>query len=344
MLNNIQRERVRTKPHMIVAIDMGTCMTRIAVSGRGLVCFEPTMVADCPGMPVAVAVGQNAALMQGKLPGHMMLHHPIHSGHLAAPLAAQVLLSNLLKRAGLKSWSRPELRWVAPSQATPVERSHLMMALKTLGLGRLQSVSMPVACAYGALESPTQDGRLGAAILDIGSHVSEFSIVASDIVMREHIAWGSSDLDRELREYLNQEFELEISESVSERLKQNVGCQAPDQSGDFLAKTPLFVARDRSTGLPVERQLDVGPLTQSLESPLQNLVELCRRVLDELPPLLARDVLEKGLMLTGGGSHLTGLPQWLSGKLQLPVHLASEAQNCGVLGALKVPAHLCKDF
>lgn len=344
---------------MIIAIDMGTCMTRLAVGGKGLVCAEPTVVADCPAMPVAVAVGQGAVPMIGKLPAHMTLHRPIQSGHLAAPGAAQVLLGNLLRRAGLKGWSRPEVRWVMPSQATPVERSQFALALKSLGLGRISGVSMAVACAYGALESPTAEGRLGTAILDIGSHVSEFSLVATDIVIREHISWGSSDLDRELREYLNQEFELEVSESVSERLKQGVGVLlSPSKSDDpesveFTSPLVLpesvrnkisFVGRDRSTGLPVERELDSSPLSHSLEGPLTTLVELCRRVLDHLPPLLAKDVLEKGLILTGGGSCLEGLPQWLSAKLQLPVERAQQAQHCGVLGALKAPRHLCKDL
>ena len=245
------------------------------------------------------------------------------------------------------------------SQATPVERSQFALALKSLGLGRISGVSMAVACAYGALESPTAEGRLGTAILDIGSHVSEFSLVATDIVIREHISWGSSDLDRELREYLNQEFELEVSESVSERLKQGVGVLlSPSKSDDpesveFTSPLVLpesvrnkisFVGRDRSTGLPVERELDSSPLSHSLEGPLTTLVELCRRVLDHLPPLLAKDVLEKGLILTGGGSCLEGLPQWLSAKLQLPVERAQQAQHCGVLGALKAPRHLCKDL
>ena len=324
---------------MLVAIDMGSSTTRIAVGGKGLVLAEPTLLADCCNLPQALAVGQAARPMQGKVPEHMAIYSPVQAGHLASPGAAQMLLRNLLQRVGASSWRRPAVRLVIPSQATPVERQQLRNALQSQGLVSLHSVSLPVACAYGAFSSPTEGERLGVALLDIGSHVTEMSIVASDIVMRQHISWGSSDLDRELRECLNQEFELEVSAAVSERLKCSLGCFDPETQ----AGHEKLVGRERSTGLPVERELPTTPLAKALDNPLQKLVELTRRMLDQLPPLLAKDVLEKGIMLTGGGSLLRGLPAWLSQRLELPVTRAEDPQNCSVLGALKCPQHLCRD-
>ena len=277
--------------------------------------------------------------MLGKVPDHMAVYAPVQGGHLASPGAAQVFLRNLLQRAGTRSWRRPEVRLVMPSQATPVERQQLRNALLNQGVRNLQFVSLPVASAYGVHSSPVEEGKLGVAMLDIGSHVSEMSIVASDIVMRQHVAWGSSDLDRELRECLNQEFELEVSDRVSERLKWSLGCFDPDTQ----ATQVQVVGRERTTGLPVEKELPSAPLCRALDSPLQKLVELARRMLDQLPPLLAKDVLERGIALTGGGAMLRGLPDWLKQRLSLPVVRADDPQNCSVLGALRCPAHLCRE-
>ena len=250
-----------------------------------------------------------------------------------------MFLKNLLARAGSRSWRRPEVRLVMPSQATPVERQQLRNALSNQGIRNLHCVSLPVASAYGVFSSPVEEGKLGVAMLDIGSHVSEMSIVASDIVLRQHIAWGSADLDRELRECLNQEFELEVSDRVSERLKWSLGCFDADTQ---VTQVPV-IGRERTTGLPVQKELSSVPLSKALDGPLHKLVELARRMLDQLPPLLAKDVLERGIALTGGGAQLRGLPDWLRNKLELPVTRCDDPQNCSVLGALRVPAHLCRE-
>jgi rod shape-determining protein MreB len=322
---------------MLFALDLGTSTTRIAQSGKGLVLSEPSLMADCGNLPVAIAVGQQVMPMLGKMPASVQLFHPLRNGHLAAPGATAVLLRNLFKRLGMKSWSRPRMRLVVPSQVTAVERAQLVQAIKEAGLTQVQLVAGPVACACASGVEVSQSKS--AAIVDMSSSITEMSIVSKEIVFRRSLRLGGADFDEALRDALNQKAGVEVSLAVAEAAKREVGCEADfDDPEDF-----SVVGRERSSGLPRKCGVARKLAYECFEAPLLRLEELIRAVLDQLPPLVSKDIQAGGLVLTGGGALLHGLPEHLARTLDIQVRRVPDPLHCAVLGALEVPPELCEE-
>lgn len=318
---------------MLIALDVGSCQTRLATAGKNEVLCEPTLVANCRSLPLGVAVGQVAVPVLHRAPQRMPVFQPVVHGHLAAPGALQEQLRQMLRRHGVRSWSRPYARLVLPSVASPLERKQWAELLKEVGFLHTHIVQMPVAVAWGSVES----GDPAVAVVDVGSSTTEMALVAHDVVLRRSIGWGGDDLDQALQRCLYQEYGLEVSLATARTLKHGLSCWNEDwREGE----TVEVRGRQLSTGLPVYRDIDHEPLGRALLEPLGRLVELVRSVLDQMPPLLAENVLQQGLMLTGGGAYLQGLEPFLHSQVNLPIARAARAAECSVLGALRVRPEL----
>jgi rod shape-determining protein MreB len=275
--------------------------------------------------------------MLGKMPATVQLFQPLRHGHLAAPDATAVLLRNLFKRLGLKSWSRPRLRLVVPSQVTAVERNRLVQSVKDAGVAHVSLVPGPVACAYASGVEVSRSKS--AAILDMSSSITEMSIVSKEIVFRRSMPLGGSDFDVALRDALNQRAGVEVSMQMAEQAKKQVGC-----SGDFDDPDGFqVIGRERACGLPRRCTVARALAYECFAPPLLRLEELIRGVLDQLPPLVSKDIQAGGLVLTGGGSLLMGLAEHLERVLDVQVRRVSDPLHCAVLGALDVPQELCEE-
>lgn len=323
---------------MLIALDVGSHHTRLAQAGKDDVLCEPTLVANCTGLPLGVATGQVATPVLGRAPERVSVFQPVVQGHLAAPGALCEQLRQMMKRRGIRSWMRPSARLVLPSVATPLERKQWAELLKGLGFASTKIVQMPVAVAWGG--NASEQSGPAVAVVDVGSSVTEMALVAADVVLRRSIAWGGDDLELTLSRFLYQEHGLEVSRATARALKHALSCWHEDwREGETLE----VKGRELSSGLPVYRDISAAALGAALSDPLERLVELTRAVLDEMPPLLAESVLQQGLLLTGGGSYLQGLDSFLHAKVELPVRRAPRAGDCAVLGALKIRPELAQE-
>lgn len=316
---------------MLIALDVGSYQTRMAVAGKGEVLCEPTLVANCWSLPQAVAVGQVAVPMLARAPERIQVFQPVSQAHLASPGAVQEQLRQMMKRVGVRAWSRPVVRLVLPSVASPLERKQWVELLKDVGFLRASIVQMPVAVAWG---STTADPAV--AVVDIGATTTEMALVAADVVLRRSIRWGGDDLEIALQRCLYREHGLEVSTATARHLKHQISCCSEDWREDCLEVR----GRELSSGLPVYRDIPHASLGNAVLEPLQRLIELIRSVLDQLPPLLAEAVLEQGLMLTGGGAYLQSLELYLKSQVDLPVQRSPRPIECAVLGALRVRPEL----
>jgi len=316
---------------MLIALDVGSYQTRVAVAGKGEVLCEPTLVANCWSLPQAVAVGQVAVPIMERAPERVQVFQPVSQAHLASPGAVQEQLRQMLKRQGVRSWSRPVARMVLPSVASPLERRQWVELLKDVGFLRASIVQMPVAVAWGS-----STAEPSVAVVDIGATTSEMALVAADVVLRRSIRWGGDDLEAALQRCLYQEHGLEVSRATARHLKHQLSCWSADWREDCLEVR----GRELSSGLPVYRDVPHASLGHALIEPIQRLLELIRGVLDQMPPLLAEAVLQQGLTLTGGGAYLQGLELYLKEQVDLPVQRAPRPIECAALGALKVRPEL----
>lgn len=319
---------------MLIALDVGSCQTRLATAGKDAVLCEPTFVANCRSLPLGIAVGQSAVPVFERAPERMPVFRPVVGGHLASPGALQEQLRQMLRRHGVKPWSRPSARLVLPSVASPLERKQWAELLKEIGFVGCHIVHMPVATAWGSVAAGQEPA---VAVVDLGATTSEMALVAHDVVLRRSTGWGGDDLDLALQRCLYQEYGLEVSLTTARDLKHKLSCWQEDwREGETLEVR----GRQLSSGLPVYKDIPRDALGRALGEPLQRLVELVRTVLDQMPPLLAEGVLQQGLMLTGGGAYLQGLEPFLQSQVNLPVQRATRAGDCAVLGALRVRPEL----
>ena len=322
----------------LFSLDIGTQHTRIAQAGKGIVLCEPTLIADCGNLPIGLAVGADVTRMQGKLLAGMRLSQPFLDGHLASPGATTLLVRALLQRLRLRAWSRPSFRLVVPGQATALERAQLVHAVRAAGVERISLAVSSIASAHACGVEVSRTSS--AAVIDIGASLTEMAIVSEQIVFRRGLRLGGSDFDEVMRDALNIQAGVEVSLTVARDVKERVGCSSAD--GDTSDVT--VTGRSRACGglprhSPVARSLIYG----CLEPPLQRLEELLRGVLDQLSPLVCKDIQRDGLFLAGGGALLGGLPEYLEHRLGVRFHRVPDPIHCAALGALALPPELCEE-
>jgi rod shape-determining protein MreB len=318
---------------VLFALDIGTANIRVAQFGKGVVLLQPSLVADCHSLPLAVAFGHDVQPMLGRAPSSLHIYHPFQNGHLAAPGATTLLLHSLLKSLGLRLWPRPTLRLVVPGQATAVERTQLVQAVREAGFRKVSLVAAPIACAHA---SGIEVSRLkSVALVDIGASITEMAVVSEQIVHRRSLRLGGTDFDEALRDALSDQAGMEVSLQTARQLKETIGSAA--------GGVAQVTGKERASGLPRTRSVDVSLLTDCFEPALQRLEELLRGVLDQLSPLICKDIQSDGLALAGGGALLAGLPEHLEKRLGVRVRLVPEPLSCAVLGALCVAADLCEE-
>ena len=312
-----------------MGIDLGTCNTIIYISGKGIVVNEPSVVAVEKGTNKVLAVGAEAKKMLGKTPGSIHAIRPMRGGVIANLEATEKMIryfiSKVMPRYSLR---KPRMVIGIPSSITEVERRAVEECAYKAGARDVIIIEESLASAIGA--NIPIDEPAGNMVVDIGGGTTEISVISlGDMVVTNAIRTAGDDFDEAIIKYVRSELNLIIGGGVSERLKIDVGNASPDKN---IEKVEIK-GTDASSGLPHRLEIDSEQIREALKEPIYKIVDEIKAILGRTPPELAADIVERGIVMTGGGSLLKGLPKLISKETGVPVILAENPLDCVAQGA-----------
>jgi len=316
-----------------MAIDLGTANTLVYVKGRGIVLAEPSVVAiaDVRGKKQVLAVGEEAKLMLGRTPGNIQAIRPMRDGVIADFEVAEEMIKHFIRKVhNRRSFASPIIIVCVPSGSTAVERRAIQESAESAGARRVLLIEEPMAAAIGAGLPVTEAS--GSMIVDIGGGTTEVAVISlGGIVYARSVRVGGDKMDEAIISYIRRNYNLLIGESSAERIKIGLGAARPAEGNE---EGPWIEVRGRDmiNGVPREVLVSQRQIAESLAEPVFQIVEAVKVALENTPPELAADIVDKGIVLTGGGALLLRLDQVLREATGLPVVVAEDALSCVVLG------------
>jgi len=315
-----------------LGIDLGTSSTLIYAKGKGIVLNMASILAVGRKDGRIVGVGKKAKEMLGKTPQNIVVVRPLQDGVVADYDATQRMVEYFISQ--IQPYHRlvgPKMVIGVPSRATKVEKKALVDIATHLGARQVQLVHEPVAAVIGA-DLPISE-PLGSMIVDIGGGTSEAAITSLDgVVISKHVRIAGDEMDQAIILYLKENHNLLVGEQMAERIKINIGCTHPPSRNEKMKMR----GRDLSTGFPNEIEIDSEELSNILSPVVSTICEMIESTLEESPPELAGDIMERGIYLTGGGACLKGFDKYVSKRVHLPVKLAPEPLLSVVMGVGKL--------
>jgi rod shape-determining protein MreB len=319
-----------------MAIDLGTANTLVYVKGRGIVLNEPSVVATINrgGKKQVRAVGNDAKMMLGRTPGNIEAIRPMRDGVIADFEIAEEMIKHFIRKVhNRRSFANPMIIVCVPSGSTAVERRAIQESALSAGARRVFLIEEPMAAAIGAglpVSEPT-----GSMVVDIGGGTTEVAVLSlGGIVYSRSVRVGGDKMDEAIIAFIRRHQNLLIGEASSERIKKEIGSAAPP--GDGNGVTLDIKGRDLLNGVPKEITITQRHISEALAEPVGAIVEAVKVALEATPPELAADIVDKGIVLTGGGSLLAGLDQVLREETGLPVSIADDPLSCVALGTGRV--------
>ncbi|PWS37219.1 rod shape-determining protein [Falsiroseomonas bella] len=316
-----------------MAIDLGTANTLVYVKGRGIVLNEPSVVAisDLRGKKQVLAVGEEAKLMLGRTPGSIAAIRPLRDGVIADFEAAEEMIKHFIRKVNnRRGFASPMVVVCVPSGSTAVERRAIQESAESAGARKVLLIEEPMAAAIGAGLPVTEPS--GSMIVDIGGGTTEVAVISlGGIVYARSVRVGGDKMDEAIISYIRRNHNLLIGESTAERIKMEIGAAAAPPEGDEGPLTEVK-GRDLMNGVPREVVVSRRQMAESLYEPVAQIVEAVKVALENTPPELAADIVDKGIVLTGGGALLHGLDEVLRNATGLPVVVAEDALSCVALG------------
>ena len=316
-----------------MGIDLGTANTLVFVKGKGIVLREPSVVAINSMTKKTLAVGSEAKLMIGRTPGNIVAIRPLKDGVIADFDTAQTMMKNLIEKATSKSgFKSPRIIVCYPSGVTEVEKRAIEDATRSSGARDVILMEEPMAAAIGAglpVSEPT-----GSMIVDIGGGTTEVAIISlGGIVTSKSLRIAGDELDQSIISYIKKEFNLMIGERTAEQVKMEIGSAYKAENEEEMIME--IKGRDMISGLPKIVEISESQVREALKEPVYAIIESIKTTLEKTPPELAADIMEKGIMLAGGGAYLRGLDVLINKETNMPVHIAEAPLDCVVLGAGK---------
>ena len=318
-----------------MAIDLGTANTLVYVKNRGVVLNEPSVVAvlNQGGKSKVIAVGEEAKSMLGKTPGHIQAIRPMKDGVIADFVVTEEMIKHFIRKVhNRKTFANPRIIICVPTGSTPVERRAIHDSALAAGARKVSLIEEPMAAAIGA-GLPVSEPR-GSMIVDIGGGTSEIAVISlGGIVYSRSVRIGGDAMDISLKNYMRKRYNLLIGEASAEMIKKEVGIALPPKTGD--GKTIDIKGRDLASGVPKEIELTQSQVAEALSEPIQSIIEGVKSALEDTPPELSADLVDMGVVLTGGGALLESMDEAIREATGLPVTIADEALSCVALGSGK---------
>ncbi|MEI6577867.1 MAG: rod shape-determining protein [Eubacteriales bacterium] len=313
-----------------IGIDLGTANTLVFVKGKGIVIREPSVVAvDQRSNPVrVVAVGIEAKEMIGRTPGSITAVRPLKDGVIADFEITSDMLKAFIKRASSNSpFMRTRVMICIPSGVTEVERRAVYDAAKSAGAKYVSLIEEPMAAAIGA-GLPVSEA-IGSMVVDIGGGTSEVAVISlGDVVTSRSVRVAGDNFDEAIIAYVKKKYNLLIGERTAEDIKIKIGSAYPyDGEGAMNIK-----GRNLMDGLPKNIEITSEEIREALADPVNQILDAVRATLEKTPPELAADIIDHGIMLTGGGALLRGLDKLIAGETKIPVLIAEKPLDCVVDG------------
>ena len=315
-----------------MAIDLGTTNFLVYVKGEGVVLNEPSVVSliENEGRNKVLAVGEEAKVMLGRTPGKIKAIRPMKDGVIADFEIAEEMIKYFIKKVHKgRALSNPQIVICVPSGATNVERRAIRESADAAGARKVYLIQEPVAAAIGA-GLPVADPT-GSMVVDIGGGTTEVAVLSlGSVVLSTSIRCAGDKFDESILEYMRTAHKLAIGETTAERMKKEIGSACPPDDGD--GESLYVKGRDLITGLPKEISITERQISEALSEPVAQVIDAIKRALEQTPPELSADIVERGIMLTGGGALLSNLDTVLRRSTSVPVLVAEDPLLCVVMG------------
>lgn len=315
-----------------MAIDLGTANTLVYVKGRNIVLNEPSVVAiaKVKDKKHVLAVGEEAKQMLGRTPGNIEAIRPLRDGVIADFEIAEDMIKYFIRKVhNRRSFASPLVVICVPSGSTAVERRAIQESAEAAGARKVFLIEEPMAAAIGAglpVTEPT-----GSMVVDIGGGTTEVAVLSlGGIVYAQSVRVGGDKMDQAIIAYIRRTHNLLVGERSAERIKEAIGSACPPEEGE--GRTMAIKGRDLLNGVPKELIISERQIAESLAEPISQIIEAVKSALEHTAPELAADIVDKGIVLTGGGALLTNMDYVLRYATGLPVSIAEDALSCVAMG------------
>lgn len=322
-----------------MGIDLGTANTLVYVKGKGIVLNEPSVVAINTNSKAVLAVGNEAKQMIGRTPGSIVAIRPLKDGVIADFDVTERMLRMFIEKVCPKgAFTSPRVMVCFPSGITAVEKRAIEEATKQAGARDVKLLEEPMAAAIGA--GLATDEPRGSMVVDIGGGTTEVAIISlGGIVTAKSLRIAGDDLDKAIINYIKRAYNLMIGERTAETIKITLGSAYKISEVDEKME---IRGRDLLTGLPKVVEIGETEIREALSEPVSSIVDAIKTTLEKTPPELAADIMDRGIMLTGGGALLRGIDKLINEETHMPVNIADNPLDCVALGAGKALAHFDK--
>ncbi len=314
--------------HQSIGIDLGTANLLVYVRGKGIVLREPSVVAISTVTKKVLAVGEEARLMIGRTPGNIVAIRPMSDGVIADYTTTQKMLEHIIaKVVGRRRIFKPKVLICVPSGVTSVERRAVIQAAREAGAGEAFTIEEPMAAAIGAgLPIATPGGNM---VVDIGGGTTDIAVISLEgLVISRSVRIGGNKMDEVLMRYIKGVHNLMIGDRTAEEIKIKIGSAYPLE-----VETKMDVrGRDLVAGLPRTVSVTSEQVREALSEPVTSIIDRVKGVLEQTPPELSADIIERGIWLTGGGALLRGLDKLLCAATDIPVYVAEDPLSCVAVG------------
>ena len=321
-----------------LGIDLGTATVLVYAEGKGVILKEPSVVAINKNTNKVLAVGEEARRMIGRTPGNIVAVRPLRDGVISDYDITEKMLKEFIRKAyGKSKITAPKVIVCVPSQATEVEKRAVIDAARNSGAKKVNLIEEPLAAAIGAGLDITKPN--GSMVVDIGGGTTDIAVISlGGIVVRASIKVAGDSFDDAIIKYVRNKYKIMIGEKTAEELKVSVGSAFKDSR----KLTTTMKGRNLITGLPDEISITSNEISEALKESVSLIVESVKSVLEKTPPELASDIIEKGILMTGGGSLLFGLDKLIELETGVNVEIASNSVEAVAEGTGKVLGYLDK--
>lgn len=311
-----------------IGIDLGTANILIHVKGRGIVLNEPAVVAIDSQTGRVLAVGDEAFRMVGRTPGNIIATRPLKDGVIADFDTTESMLKHFLEKVRVKGWfTKPRILICCPTNITSVEQKAIREAAEKSGGKNVYIEEEPKVAAVGAGMDIYQPS--GNMVIDIGGGTTDVAVLSmGEIVTAQSIKVAGDRFDQDILAYIKKEYKLLIGERTAEDIKKEVGTVFPGSRDESLD----IRGRDLVNGLPRTITVRSEEIRKAMEEAVDQIVQAAKNVLEQTPPELSADIIDRGVIITGGGAYLHGIDQLLSEELKVPVMIADNPMDCVAIG------------